>query len=64
MKKARTMVKEKKHWPAIIGRFTKADSVEFFVRKTLDTLEDPEEVLFVRMLAQKKIEELEREYNL
>lgn len=53
-----------KHWSEIIRRFKKIDSVEFFVQKILGTLEDPEEVLFLRTLAQKKIEELEREYNL
>ncbi|HBE5944007.1 TPA: hypothetical protein KML24_004948 [Escherichia coli] len=53
-----------KHWSEIIARFKKTDSVEFFVQKTLSTLEDPEEALFLRTLAQKKIEELEREYGL
>lgn len=52
-----------KHWSEVIERFKKADSVEFFVQRTLDTLEDPEEVLFLRKLAQNKIDELEREYG-
>ncbi|MGR7522432.1 hypothetical protein ACU6ZI_24185 [Klebsiella aerogenes] len=53
-----------KHWSEIIARFKKTDSVEFFVQRTLGTLKDPEEVLFLRTLAQKKNEELERENDL
>ncbi|HBE5943308.1 TPA: hypothetical protein KML24_004355 [Escherichia coli] len=52
---------KKKHWSAVIKRFRKISSVEFFVRKTLLMLDDPEEKLFLSALAQKKIEEPERE---
>ncbi|WP_157844040.1 hypothetical protein [Klebsiella aerogenes] len=58
------MTEEKRHWSEIIDRFSKVDSVEFFVRKTLVMLDDPEEILFLSALAQKKIEELEREFGL
>lgn len=55
------MTDEEKHWSAVVKRFRKIRSVEFFVRKTLVMLDDPEEKLFLSALAQKKIEELERE---
>ncbi|HEJ0335105.1 TPA: hypothetical protein SLP51_002910 [Klebsiella aerogenes] len=55
------MTYEEKHSSAVIKRFRKISSVEFFVRKTLVMLDDPEEKLFLSALAQKKIEELERE---
>ncbi|HDU4323504.1 TPA: hypothetical protein RFS98_005073 [Klebsiella aerogenes] len=55
------MTDEEKHWSAVIKRFRKISSVEFFVRKTLVMFDDPEEKLFLSALAQKKIDELERE---
>ncbi|KDF12721.1 hypothetical protein [Klebsiella aerogenes] len=64
IKKELAMTEEKRHWSEIIDRFSKVDSVEFFVRKTLVMLDDPEEILFLSALAQKKIEELEREIGL
>ncbi|HBR4601922.1 hypothetical protein VBR48_25350 [Klebsiella pneumoniae] len=61
MKKGTRYEIQKKHWSAVIKRFRKISSVEFFVRKTLLMLDDPEEKLFLSALAQKKIEEPERE---
>lgn len=52
-----------KRWSDIIDRFKKVESVEFFVQKVLVTIDDPEEILFLRTLALKKIEALEREYS-
>ncbi len=53
-----------KHWSAIIDRFRKTDSLEFYVQKTLVTLDDPNEIVFLRTLAQRKKEELEREQDI
>ncbi|MGX5089519.1 hypothetical protein [Enterobacter sp. UPMP2052] len=52
------------HWSAIIERFRKTDSLEFCVQKTLVTPDDPNEMVFLRTLAQRKKEELEQEQDI
>lgn len=51
----------KKCWSEIICRLTKVDSVTFFVKKTLATLEDPEEIAFLRALEIERIHDIGEE---
>lgn len=48
-------------WSEIICRLTKAESVTFFVKKTLATIEDPEEIIFLKALEIERIHDIEEE---
>lgn len=57
------MINAKKNWVKIINRFKKIESLEFFFEKNLLTMDNPEEVMLLKELALKKIEELAREHD-
>ena len=57
------MTNAKKNWVKIINRFKKIESLEFFLEKNLLTMDNPQEVMLLKELALKKIEELAREHD-